>query len=122
MRQTEWNWWRGVAHFHFRAGSWRDRKRKEIVALAIHHFSLRCPNLVYVNCGALPDPLWRARYSATRKSRLAGPIQLIRVCSRWSNTGTLFWTKSVVGARMHHTLLWLDGVPYSRVASAEEHE
>lgn len=45
---------------------------KEVVARAIHHYSLRCTRpWVDVNCAALPDHLLESSCSVTKKARLA---------------------------------------------------
>lgn len=68
---------------------------KEIVARAIHQYSLRCAKpLVDVNCGALPDHLVESELFGYEKGRLAEPTPRSRDFLSWPTRESCFWMRS----------------------------
>ncbi|HEY7390087.1 MAG TPA: sigma 54-interacting transcriptional regulator, partial [Bryobacteraceae bacterium] len=64
---------------------------KEIVARAIHHFSLRCGRpWVDINCGALPDQLMESELFGHEKGAFSGAETAKPGLFEMANGGTLF--------------------------------
>ena len=91
---------------------------KEIVARAVHHFSLRCSKpWVDINCGALPDQLMESELFGHEKGAFSGADTAKPGLFELAHTGTLFLDEvGELDGRMQVKLLRvLDGVPYYRV-------
>jgi transcriptional regulator with PAS, ATPase and Fis domain len=91
---------------------------KEIVARAIHHFSLRCGRpWVDINCGALPDQLMESELFGHEKGAFSGADTAKPGLFEMANGGTLFLDEvGELDARMQVKLLRvLDGTPYYRI-------
>src|ERR1044071_7910394 len=64
---------------------------KEIVARAIHHFSLRCSKpWVDVNCGALPDQLMESELFGHERGAFSGADSAKAGLFELAHTGTFF--------------------------------
>src|ERR1700739_4149685 len=64
---------------------------KEIVARAIHHYSLRCSKpWVDINCGALPDQLMESELFGHEKGAFSGADTAKAGLFELAHTGTLF--------------------------------
>src|SRR5690349_14883597 len=64
---------------------------KEIVARAIHHFSLRCAKpWVDINCGALPDQLMESELFGHEKGAFSGADSAKPGLFELAHGGTLF--------------------------------
>jgi DNA-binding NtrC family response regulator len=93
---------------------------KEIVARAIHHFSLRCAKpWVDINCGALPEMLMESELFGHEKGAYSGADVAKPGLFELAHTGTLFLDEvGELDPRMQVKLLRvLDGVPYYRLGS-----
>jgi DNA-binding NtrC family response regulator len=93
---------------------------KEIVARAIHHFSLRCSRpWVDINCGALPELLMESELFGHEKGAFSGADSAKAGLFELAHTGTLFLDEvGELDPRMQVKLLRvLDGVPYYRLGS-----
>jgi two-component system response regulator FlrC len=93
---------------------------KEIVARAIHHFSLRCSRpWVDINCGALPELLMESELFGHEKGAFSGADAAKPGLFELAHTGTLFLDEvGELDPRMQVKLLRvLDGVPYYRLGS-----
>jgi DNA-binding NtrC family response regulator len=93
---------------------------KEIVARAIHHFSLRCSRpWVDINCGALPELLMESELFGHEKGAFSGADAAKAGLFELAHTGTLFLDEvGELDPRMQVKLLRvLDGVPYYRLGS-----
>jgi transcriptional regulator with PAS, ATPase and Fis domain len=91
---------------------------KEIVARAVHHFSLRCSRpWVDINCGALPDQLMESELFGHEKGAFSGADSAKAGLFEMAHTGTLFLDEvAELDPRMQVKLLRvLDGVPYYRL-------
>jgi len=91
---------------------------KEIVARAIHHYSLRCSKpWVDVNCGALPEHLMESELFGHERGAFSGADRAHAGLFEMADTGTLFLDEvGELDPRMQVKLLRvLDGVPYYRV-------
>ena len=91
---------------------------KEIVARAIHHFSLRCSKpWVDINCGALPDQLIESELFGHEKGAFSGADTAKPGLFELAHGGTLFLDEvGELDSRMQVKLLRvLDGVPYYRI-------
>jgi two-component system, NtrC family, response regulator HydG len=98
---------------------------KEIVARAIHHFSLRSSKpWVDVNCGALPEQLMESELFGHEKGAFSGADSARQGLFEMANTGTLFLDEvGELEPRMQVKLLRvLDGVPYFRVGGRKKIE
>ena len=98
---------------------------KEIVARAIHHFSLRSSkSWVDVNCGALPDQLMESELFGHEKGAFSGADTVKPGLFELANHGTLFLDEvGELEPRMQVKLLRvLDGVPYYRVGGQKKIE
>jgi DNA-binding NtrC family response regulator len=91
---------------------------KEIVARAIHHFSLRSSRpWIDVNCGALPEQLLESELFGHEKGAFSGAESAKPGLFEMAHTGTLFLDEiGELEPRMQVKLLRvLDGAPYFRV-------
>ena len=91
---------------------------KEIVARAVHHYSLRSSRpWVDVNCAALPDQLMESELFGHEKGAFSGAETARPGLFELANTGTLFLDEiGELEPRMQVKLLRvLDGVPYYRL-------
>jgi DNA-binding NtrC family response regulator len=98
---------------------------KEIVARAIHHFSLRASKpWVDVNCGALPEQLMESELFGHEKGAFSGADAAKPGLFEMAHTGTLFLDEvGELEPRMQVKLLRvLDGVPYYRVGGRRKIE
>jgi DNA-binding NtrC family response regulator len=96
---------------------------KEIVARAIHHYSLRCSKpWVDINCGALPDQLMESELFGHEKGAFSGADTAKAGLFELAHTGTLFLDEvAELDPRMQVKLLRvLDGVPYYRLGSQKK--
>jgi DNA-binding NtrC family response regulator len=96
---------------------------KEIVARAIHHFSLRCGRpWVDINCGALPDQLMESELFGHEKGAFSGAETAKPGLFEMANGGTLFLDEvGELDARMQVKLLRvLDGAPYYRIGGQKK--
>jgi DNA-binding NtrC family response regulator len=96
---------------------------KEIVARAIHHFSLRCSKpWVDVNCGALPEPLMESELFGHEKGAFSGADSARPGLFELAHAGTLFLDEiGDLDARLQVKLLRvLDGVPYYRLGGQKK--
>src|SRR3954466_15446033 len=96
---------------------------KEIVARAIHHFSLRCAKpWVDINCGALPEMLMESELFGHEKGAFSGADTAKAGLFDLAHTGTLFLDEvGELDPRMQVKLLRvLDGVPYYRLGSQKK--
>lgn len=96
---------------------------KEIVARAIHHFSLRSSKpWVDVNCAALPDHLMESELFGHERGAFSGADSLKQGLFEMANTGTLFLDEiGELEPRMQVKLLRvLDGVPYYRLGGQKK--
>jgi DNA-binding NtrC family response regulator len=98
---------------------------KEIVARAIHHFSLRSSKpWVDVNCGALPDQLMESELFGHERGAYSGADSAKPGLFELAHRGTLFLDEvGELEPRMQVKLLRvLDGVPYYRVGGQRKIE
>ncbi len=96
---------------------------KEIVARALHHYSLRCnAPWVDVNCGALPEHLVESELFGYEKGAFSGADRAKQGLFEMAHTGTLFLDEiGELYPRMQVKLLRvLDGVPYFRLGSVKK--
>ncbi len=96
---------------------------KEIVARAIHHYSLRSSKpWVDVNCAALPDHLMESELFGHERGAFSGADSLKQGLFEMANTGTLFLDEiGELQPRMQVKLLRvLDGVPYYRLGGQKK--
>ncbi len=96
---------------------------KEIVARAIHHFSLRSAKpWVDVNCGALPEQLMESELFGHEKGAFSGAEAAKPGLFEMAHGGTLFLDEvGELEPRMQVKLLRvLDGVPYYRVGGQKK--
>jgi DNA-binding NtrC family response regulator len=96
---------------------------KEIVARAIHHYSLRCAKpWVDINCGALPEQLMESELFGHEKGAFSGADTARPGLFEMAHTGTLFLDEvGELEPRMQVKLLRvLDGVPYYRVGGTKK--
>ena len=96
---------------------------KEIVARAIHHFSLRCGKpLIDVNCGALPEHLVESELFGYEKGAFSGADAQKIGFFELADGGTLFLDE--IGELEPRTqvklLRVLDGAPYYRVGGVKK--
>jgi DNA-binding NtrC family response regulator len=91
---------------------------KEIVARAIHHFSLRSSKpWIDVNCGALPEQLMESELFGHEKGAFSGADTVKPGLFEMAHAGTLFLDEiGELEPRMQVKMLRvLDGVPYYRI-------
>ena len=96
---------------------------KEIVARAIHHYSLRAARpWVDFNCAALPEHLVESELFGHEKGAFSGADTLKQGLFDLANTGTLFLDEiGELEMRVQVKLLRvLDGVPYYRVGGQKK--
>jgi transcriptional regulator with PAS, ATPase and Fis domain len=96
---------------------------KEVVARAVHNFSLRCAKpWVDVNCGALPDHLVESELFGYEKGAFSGAEGQKAGMFELANGGTLFLDEiGELDAKMQVKLLRvLDGVPYYRLGGTRK--
>ncbi|MBV9505631.1 MAG: sigma-54-dependent Fis family transcriptional regulator [Acidobacteriia bacterium] len=96
---------------------------KEIVARAVHQFSLRSARpWVDINCGALPDQLMESELFGHEKGAFSGADTEKPGLFELANNGTLFLDEvGELDPRMQVKLLRvLDGVPYYRVGGRKK--
>jgi DNA-binding NtrC family response regulator len=96
---------------------------KELIARALHHFSLRC-NMpwVDVNCGALPEHLVESELFGYEKGAFSGADRMKQGLFELAHTGTLFLDEvGELDSRMQVKLLRvLDGVSYFRLGGVKK--
>jgi DNA-binding NtrC family response regulator len=96
---------------------------KEIVARAIHHYSLRCSKpWVDINCGALPDQLMESELFGHERGAFSGADTARAGLFEMAHGGSLFLDEvGELDARMQVKLLRvLDGVPYYRLGGQKK--
>jgi len=96
---------------------------KEIVARAVHHYSLRASKpWVDVNCAALPDHLMESELFGHERGAFSGADSLKQGLFEMANNGTLFLDEiGELEPRMQVKLLRvLDGVPYYRLGGQKK--
>ncbi len=96
---------------------------KEIVARAIHHYSLRCSRpWVDINCAALPEQLMESEIFGHEKGAFSGADTAKAGLFELAHTGTLFLDEvAELDPRMQVKLLRvLDGVPYFRLGAQKK--
>jgi len=96
---------------------------KELVARAIHDYSLRCSMpWVDVNCGALPENLIESELFGYEKGAFSGADQSKKGLFELAHTGTLFLDEiGELDSRAQVKLLRvLDGVPYFRLGGTKK--
>jgi DNA-binding NtrC family response regulator len=96
---------------------------KELVARALHHYSLRCnAPWVDVNCGALPEHLVESELFGYEKGAFSGADRAKQGLFELADTGTLFLDEvGELEPRMQIKLLRvLDGVPYFRLGGVRK--
>jgi transcriptional regulator with GAF, ATPase, and Fis domain len=96
---------------------------KEIIARAIHHFSLRCSKpWIDVNCGALPEHLVESELFGYEKGAFSGADSTKPGLFELANDGTLFLDEvGELDAKVQAKLLRvLDGVPYYRLGGSKK--
>jgi transcriptional regulator with PAS, ATPase and Fis domain len=96
---------------------------KEIVARALHNFSLRCERpLVDINCGALPDHLVESELFGYEKGAFSGADGQKAGLFELASGGTLFLDEiGELDAKMQVKLLRvLDGAPYYRLGGTRK--
>ncbi len=96
---------------------------KEIIARAVHHFSLRCAKpFIDINCGALPDPLMESELFGHERGAFSGADAAKAGMFELAHTGSLFLDEvAELDPRMQVKLLRvLDGVPYYRLGGQKK--
>jgi transcriptional regulator with PAS, ATPase and Fis domain len=96
---------------------------KEVVARAVHDFSLRCQQpWVDINCGALPDHLVESELFGYEKGAFSGADGQKAGMFELARGGTLFLDEiGELDAKMQVKLLRvLDGVPYYRLGGTRK--
>lgn len=96
---------------------------KEVVARAIHEFSLRCSRpWVDINCGALPEQLMESELFGHERGAYSGADTAKAGLFELAHTGTLFLDEiGELDARMQVKLLRvLDGCPYYRLGGQKK--
>ena len=96
---------------------------KELVARAIHHYSLRCTKpWVDLNCGALPEHLIESELFGYEKGAFSGADSMKPGLFEAANTGTLFLDEiGELDIKTQVKLLRvLDGVPYYRLGGTKK--
>ncbi|PWU01186.1 MAG: hypothetical protein C5B51_23500 [Terriglobia bacterium] len=91
---------------------------KEIIARAIHHYSLRCGQpWIDINCGALPDQLMESELFGHERGAFSGADAAKAGLFEMARGGSLFLDEiGELESRMQVKLLRvLDGVPYYRL-------
>src|SRR5713226_6458578 len=96
---------------------------KEIVARAVHHYSLRHSRpWVDVNCAALPEHLIESELFGYEKGAFSGADSMKQGLFELANTGTLFLDEiGELSNKMQVKLLRvLDGTPYYRLGGVRK--
>jgi transcriptional regulator with PAS, ATPase and Fis domain len=96
---------------------------KEVIARAIHHYSLRCSkSWVDINCAALPDNLLESELFGYEKGAFSGADSAKPGLFEMANQGTLFLDEiGELDLRMQVKLLRiLDRVPYYRLGGVKK--
>jgi transcriptional regulator with GAF, ATPase, and Fis domain len=96
---------------------------KELVARAIHHYSLRCAEpFVDVNCAALPEHLVESELFGYEKGAFSGAEGTKQGLFELADGGTLFLDEiGELDAKVQAKLLRvLDGVPYYRLGGSRK--
>jgi DNA-binding NtrC family response regulator len=96
---------------------------KELIARAIHHFSLRCTKpWVDVNCAALPEHLIESELFGHEKGAFSGADSMKAGFFEMAHQGTLFLDEiGDLDPRMQVKLLRvLDGAPYYRLGGTRK--
>jgi len=96
---------------------------KELVARAVHHYSLRCTRpWVDVNCATLPDHLLESELFGHEKGAFSGADALKQGLFEVAHTGTLFLDEiGELDLKMQVKLLRvLDGTPYYRLGGTRK--
>jgi DNA-binding NtrC family response regulator len=96
---------------------------KEVVARAIHHYSLRCSrSWIDVNCAALPDHLLESELFGHEKGAFSGADTMKPGLFEVANGGTLFLDEiGELDLKMQVKLLRvLDGTPYYRLGGTRK--
>jgi two-component system response regulator HydG len=96
---------------------------KEVVARAIHHYSLRCTRpWIDVNCAALPDHLLESELFGYEKGAFSGADSMKQGLFEAANGGTLFLDEiGELDLKMQVKLLRvLDGTPYYRLGGTRK--
>jgi len=96
---------------------------KELVARAIHHYSLRCTKpWVDLNCGALPEHLIESELFGYEKGAFSGADSMKPGLFEAAHLGTLFLDE--IGELDNKTqvklLRVLDGIPYYRLGGTKK--
>jgi len=96
---------------------------KEVVARAVHNFSLRCERpWVDINCGALPDHLVESELFGYEKGAFSGADAQKAGMFELASGGTLFLDEigELDGKMQVKLLRVLDGVPYYRLGGTRK--
>jgi transcriptional regulator with PAS, ATPase and Fis domain len=96
---------------------------KEVIARAIHHYSLRCTRpWVDVNCGAFPDHLLESELFGYERGAFSGADTMKQGMFELANGGTLFLDEvGELDLKMQVKLLRvLDGTPYYRLGGTRK--
>jgi len=96
---------------------------KELVARAVHHYSLRCTKpWVDLNCGALPEHLIESELFGYEKGAFSGADSMKPGLFEAASTGTLFLDEiGELDIKTQVKLLRvLDGVPYYRLGGTKK--
>jgi transcriptional regulator with PAS, ATPase and Fis domain len=96
---------------------------KEVVARAIHHYSLRCSRpWIDFNCAALPDHLLESELFGYEKGAFSGADSMKQGLFEAANGGTLFLDEiGELDLKMQVKLLRvLDGTPYYRLGGTRK--
>jgi two-component system NtrC family response regulator len=96
---------------------------KEVVARAIHHYSLRCTRpWIDVNCAAFPDHLLESELFGYEKGAFSGADSVKQGMFELANGGTLFLDEiGELDLKMQVKLLRvLDGTPYYRLGGTRK--
>ncbi len=96
---------------------------KELVARAVHHYSLRCTKpWVDLNCGALPEHLIESELFGYEKGAFSGADSMKQGLFEAANNGTLFLDEiGELDTKTQVKLLRvLDGVPYYRLGGTRK--
>ena len=96
---------------------------KEVIARAIHHYSLRCPRpWIDLNCAALPDHLLESELFGYEKGAFSGADSTKQGLFEAANGGSLFLDEiGELDLKMQVKLLRvLDGTPYYRLGGTRK--
>ena len=96
---------------------------KEVIARAIHHYSLRCTRpWIDINCAAFPDHLLESELFGYEKGAFSGADSMKQGMFELANGGTLFLDEiGELDLKMQVKLLRvLDGTPYYRLGGTRK--